>query len=229
MKYTHPDLAANMWTNPKESENGNDDDGNGYVDDIHGYNFVENGPITWDKAVIGIDGSNNGDSGHGTHVAGTIAAVNNNGIGVAGVAGGSGKNDGVRLMSCQIFSGGKSAADAATARAVKYAADNGACIIQCSYGYSNASGGSNMTTDKRFKEFSPLLVEHWSTSTNPRTAKLLTAVSQFMQQVMTANLFLHILAHTARISQLPLSVLTVFLQHTPTMVLDATSPLLVER
>lgn len=159
VKYTHPDLAANMWTNPKESENGNDDDGNGYVDDIHGYNFVENGPITWDKAVIGIDGSNNGDSGHGTHVAGTIAAVNNNGIGVAGVAGGSGKNDGVRLMSCQIFSGGKSAADAATARAVKYAADNGACIIQCSYGYSSASGGSTMTTDKKFKEFSPLLVE----------------------------------------------------------------------
>ncbi len=157
IKYTHPDLAANVWTNPNETEDGVDDDGNGYVDDIHGYNFVDNGAVTWDKVNTGIDGSNNGDSGHGTHVAGTIAAVNNNGIGVAGVAGGTGNGDGVKLMSCQIFSGGNSAADLATSRAVKYAADNGACILQCSYGL--ASTTSALTSDKAFRNYSPLLVE----------------------------------------------------------------------
>lgn len=157
IKYTHPDLAANIWTNPNETEDGADDDGNGYVDDIHGYNFVDNGAISWDKVNLGLDGSNNGDSGHGTHVAGIIAAVNNNGIGVAGVAGGTGNGDGVRLMSCQIFSGGNSTADLATSRAVKYAADNGACILQCSYGLSSTSSALN--SDKAFRSYSPLLVE----------------------------------------------------------------------
>lgn len=157
IKYTHPDLAANMWINPNETEDGADDDGNGYIDDIHGYNFVDNGAITWDKVSLSLDGSNNGDSGHGTHVAGTIAAVNNNGIGVAGVAGGTGNGDGVRLMSCQIFSAGNSTADLATSRAVKYAADNGACILQCSYGLSSAT--SALTSDKAFRSYSPLLVE----------------------------------------------------------------------
>ena len=72
--YTHPDLAANIWTNPGEvPDNGIDDDGNGFVDDVHGYDFV-NG-----------DGDPIDDNGHGTHVAGTIAAVGNNGQGVTGV------------------------------------------------------------------------------------------------------------------------------------------------
>ena len=156
VKYSHPDLAANMWTNPNETEDGKDDDGNGYVDDIHGYNFVENGPISWDKSYTAANGKVTSDSGHGTHVAGTIAAVNNNGIGVVGIAGGTGNNDGVKIMSCQIFSGGISASDLATSRAVKYAADNGACILQCSYGYS---GSSPMTSDNAFESNSPLLVE----------------------------------------------------------------------
>ena len=90
VKYNHPDLAANMWVNTKEVANGKDDDGNGYVDDIHGYNFRADGPVTWDKK---------NDSGHGTHIAGTVAAVNNNGKGVAGVAGGTGNNDGTRQRS----------------------------------------------------------------------------------------------------------------------------------
>ena len=72
--YTHPDLIDNIWTNPGEIPgNGIDDDGNGYVDDIHGYDFVNN------------DGDPFDDNGHGTHVSGTIAAVGNNGIGVVGV------------------------------------------------------------------------------------------------------------------------------------------------
>lgn len=145
VKYTHPDLAANMWTNPNPSPEYNNED-------IHGYNFVDNGPITWDKKETSITGEELGDSGHGTHVAGTVAAVNNNGLGVAGVAGGTGKNDGVRLMSCQIFSGNKSANDVIVSRAIKYAADHGASILQCSYGYSSY----DITTDRMYSKRSPL-------------------------------------------------------------------------
>ena len=128
--YTHPDLAANIWTNTAEleGETGKDDDGNGYVDDVHGYNFVTGKPeITWNQKT---------DSGHATHVAGTVAAVNNNGLGVCGVAGGSGNGDGVRIMSCQIFVD-KTSSSAAVARAFMYAADNGATVAQCSFGYDS--------------------------------------------------------------------------------------------
>lgn len=127
VKWSHPDLIDNAWTNTGEiPDNGIDDDGNGYVDDVHGYNFVDKGAVSWDLK---------GDGGHGTHTAGTIAAVNNNGIGVVGVAGGSGKNDGVRIMSAQIFSGKNGGSVAQAAAAIKYAADNGASLISCSFGY----------------------------------------------------------------------------------------------
>ena len=72
--YDHPDLRANIWTNPGEIPgNALDDDGNGYVDDIHGYDFLNN------------DNDPKDDCGHGSHVAGTIGAVANNGLGVAGI------------------------------------------------------------------------------------------------------------------------------------------------
>lgn len=155
--YTHPDLAPNMWCNPGETSQGAkaDGDGNGYEGDLHGYNFVEeSGNITWSDA---------NDSGHGTHVAGTIAAANNNGIGVSGVAGGDGTLDsGVKIMSCQIFSGQNSVTLAGEARAIKYAADNGAVILQCSWGY-NSSESSELSgytpgpaTEKEWAETYPL-------------------------------------------------------------------------
>lgn len=147
VKYTHPDLAANMWINPDPSpEYGNQD--------IHGWNFSENKPVTWDQVVIGAGGKNEGDTGHGTHVAGTVAAINNNGLGVAGVAGGTGRNDGVRLMSCQIFSGKNSSTDLIASRAIKYAADHGASILQCSYGYEGA-----LNSDRIYERSAPLEAE----------------------------------------------------------------------
>ena len=155
--YTHPDLAANMWCNPGESVQGaqTDGDGNGYNGDLHGYNFVtESGDITWTDA---------NDTGHGTHVAGTIAAVNNNGMGVCGVAGGDGTpNSGVKIMSCQVFSGQNSVTLAGEARAIKYAADNGAVILQCSWGYNSSESSiingytPGPATEKEWAETYPL-------------------------------------------------------------------------
>ena len=143
--YTHDDLKANMWVNKGEiANNGIDDDGNGYIDDVHGYNFcTADGKLSWNSS---------GDSGHGTHVAGTIAAVNNNGKGVCGIAGGDGSGNGVKIMSAQKFSGKTESNDVHSARAFHYAADNGAVIAQCSWGYNpDPNGQPAILNDTDFK------------------------------------------------------------------------------
>lgn len=129
----HPDLEANIWVNEKEVYGSyKDNDGNGFNGDRHGYNFAS------DRGYISATGSN--DTGHGTHVAGTIAAVNNNGIGVCGIAGGDAAKGqkGVRIMPLQIFDDSRASTVALEAKAFKYAADNGVVIMQCSWGYNSA-------------------------------------------------------------------------------------------
>lgn len=130
--YDHPDLAANMWHNEGEIfASSIDNDGNGYEGDYYGYNFV--------KSTGQISYSLSADTGHGTHVAGVIAAQNNNGLGISSIAGGNASKPGVKIMSCQIFSGNYVASILAEVQAVKYAADNGAVILQCSWGYTSSA------------------------------------------------------------------------------------------
>ena len=127
--YTHEDLAANIWINEAEYYGlpGEDDDNNGYADDIYGYSFVTYG------GNVPVGKIEPGD--HGTHVAGTIAAVNNNGIGVGGVAGGDGSPEsGARIMVTQMMDGRNGAL---TPASFVYAADNGAVLMNCSWGFTN--------------------------------------------------------------------------------------------
>lgn len=123
---THEDLVDNLYINQAEllGEANKDDDQNGYIDDIHGFNF-----ITKKGEISAHD--------HGTHVAGTVAARSNNGRGVAGVAGGDGTPaSGIRLMSCQTFAKNPSGNNSSGGfeEAIKYGADNGALISQNSWG-----------------------------------------------------------------------------------------------
>jgi subtilisin family serine protease/subtilisin-like proprotein convertase family protein len=114
--FNHPDLAANMWRNPNETANGIDDDGNGFIDDIYGADFANN------------DGSPLDDNNHGTHVAGTIGAVGNNGVGVVGV------NWNVRLMGLKFLSASGSGFTSDAIEAINYGVAKGAKILNNSWG-----------------------------------------------------------------------------------------------
>ncbi len=122
--YNHPDLAANIWTNPGEIPgNGIDDDGNGFIDDVHGWDFVNNDNDPFD------------DNGHGTHCAGTIGAVGDNGIGVAGV------NWDVSLMAIKFLSAGGSGSTAGAVASIDYGTMMGVDIMSNSWG----GGGFSQT------------------------------------------------------------------------------------
>lgn len=125
--FNHPDLAANIWINPNETLDGLDSDNNGYVDDIRGWDFNlnDNNPLP------------SGNSTHGTHVAGIIAARTNNAVGVAGTAGGddaSGPNTGVRLAGLR-WEGPNGWTAEMVAKAYAYAADNDINIVNASYNF----------------------------------------------------------------------------------------------
>ena len=119
---SHPDLAPNLWTNPGEiAGNGIDDDGNGYIDDVHGYDFV-NG-----------DGNPADSDGHGTHVAGSAAAAGDDGEGVVGVA------YGAKIMTLQFFDGNAGGYSSIASAAIRYAVNNGADVINASWGSYGSS------------------------------------------------------------------------------------------
>ncbi|MBP3957990.1 S8 family serine peptidase [Gemmata sp. G18] len=115
--YNHPDLAANMWKNAGEiAGNGVDDDRNGYIDDIYGWDFANN------------DNNPMDDNGHGTHVAGTIGAVGNNGVGVAGV------NWSTQIMALKFLSASGSGYTSNAVAALNYAVARGVKLSNNSWG-----------------------------------------------------------------------------------------------
>ena len=129
---THPDLQGNLWK-----------DSAGHT----GYNFAR------DSYDLSINARY--DTGHGTHVAGVVAAVNNNGLGVSSMAGGDAAAGvpGVLLQSCAIYSGSQVADDAQTAQAIKWAADHGALISQNSWGYDADANGDGTVTAKELADY----------------------------------------------------------------------------
>jgi subtilisin family serine protease len=119
--YNHPDLSSNIWSNAGEVADGTDDDGNGYIDDVRGWDFVDNDNAPMDA------------HGHGTHVAGTIGAVGNNSLGVTGVCWTA------KVMPLRAFDASGSATTATIIDAMEYARTQGAKIINASYGDSSFS------------------------------------------------------------------------------------------
>jgi hypothetical protein len=129
----HPDLAPALWRNGAEAAGaaGVDDDGNGYVDDVAGWDFTDAPGLPGDGDYLDRDADPDDESGHGTHVAGIVGAVGDNGVGVAGVA------PGVTLMPLRAgfnIGGSGYLQDDDIAAAIVYAADNGADIINLSLG-----------------------------------------------------------------------------------------------
>lgn len=142
---THEDLAPNLWTNPGEIPgNSIDDDGNGYVDDVFGWDFSRNdNDPSDDEFACG---------GHGSHTAGTIGAAGNNGIGITGISWN------VKIMSLKAartqFGIFCSLSDADILEAIEYAADNGAMLSNNSYG----GGGSNQAVEDAIRASRRLFV-----------------------------------------------------------------------
>ncbi|MBK9323347.1 MAG: S8 family serine peptidase [Bdellovibrionaceae bacterium] len=127
--YTHEDLLPNLWRNTKEiPNNGIDDDKNGYVDDVIGWDFVTNDNKPYDLAVEPLQLLTGGNPGHGTHCAGNVGARSDNGKGIAGVA------PNIKLMSLRFISEKGQGTTADAIKAVRYAVDNGAKVLSNSWG-----------------------------------------------------------------------------------------------
>ena len=135
--YTHNDLSPKIWRNPREvPENGLDDDGNGYIDDIYGWDFTDAPNLQAEGDYLEGDNEPIDESGHGTHVAGIAGAMPNNGIGIAGVA----WECPLMAIRAGLSLGGSSRMqDDDSAAAIVYAADNGASIINMSWGSERRS------------------------------------------------------------------------------------------
>lgn len=128
--YTHPDIAANMWTNPKENAgNGVDDDHNGFIDDVRGWSFAYNNNDPIDRF------------GHGTHVAGIIAAIGNNNAGIIGVA------PKAKIMPVKALDDDGYGNSSVLAEGIVYAVQNGANVINNSWGCSIACPSDPITED----------------------------------------------------------------------------------
>ncbi|MDH5581728.1 MAG: S8 family serine peptidase, partial [Bdellovibrionales bacterium] len=142
--YNHEDLRDVVWTNEGEiPNNGIDDDGNGYIDDIHGINTLK-------RTKQGVATGEVMDThGHGTHVSGIIGATQNNGIGIAGIA------SNVAIMGIRTVPNSGDEKDTDVIESFLYAAKNGAKIINCSFGKSHNEGGMAVseTIDHIYKEY----------------------------------------------------------------------------
>ncbi len=136
VRLSHPELIPNLWINPREvAGNGRDDDNNGYIDDVNGIN-----------AIVPLNSANSGnpndDNGHGSHVAGIIGAAGNNGAGISGVAWR------VRIMALKGLSASGTGATSDLVECINYAIDNGAQIINASYGAAAAATGQGFSSSE---------------------------------------------------------------------------------
>lgn len=136
--YTHEDLLPNIWRNAKEiPNNGIDDDNNGYIDDVIGWDFVSNDNKPYDLAMEPIDILfKGGNPGHGTHCAGNVAARGDNGKGVSGVA------PNVKIMPLRFISEKGQGTTADAIKAIHYAVDNGAKVMSNSWGSEGEEAGA---------------------------------------------------------------------------------------
>lgn len=142
VRYTHEDLAANMWINTGEIPgNGIDDDADGYVDDVYGINAITNSGDPMD------------DNGHGTHCSGTIGGVGNNGKGVVGIAWN------VRIMACKFLSAGGSGSTSDAIKCIDFARAHGAKVMSNSWGGGGPDNACSMPSSRRVTPTSSSLLQ----------------------------------------------------------------------